>query len=165
MESILSLFKPKLPKAVVNSVIFFWTLVTWTSVIKQYPTHLLSELPSWLSGNKPLTSIHEDTGVIPDLAQWVKDLVFLRLRLWPAAAVPIRLTCSLGTSMCCGWGHKRFDPWPGNFSMLGYDDTRKQKKKLKSLWMDGPVKWYNHSKKKLWQNISKILFKLCPLNQ
>ena len=29
---------------------------------------------SWLSGSNP-TSIHKDTGSIPGLTQWVKDLV------------------------------------------------------------------------------------------
>ena len=47
------------------------------------------EFPSWLSRNES-DSIHEDSGSIPGLAQWVKDLVLL----WPwcmlAAIAPIQ---------------------------------------------------------------------------
>ena len=37
-----------------------------------------------------LTSIHEDVGSSPDLAQWIRDLAFLWLRCRPATVALIR---------------------------------------------------------------------------
>ena len=35
------------------------------------------EFPLWLSGLRIQHNIHEDVGLIPGLARWVKDLAFL----------------------------------------------------------------------------------------
>ena len=67
----------------------------------------MEEFSLWLSGSRTQYSVHEAAGLIPGLAQWVKDLALLQAAVHAADVAWIR--CCYG----CGTGRQlqlRFDP-------------------------------------------------------
>ena len=74
------------------------------------------------------TSIHEDVGLTPGLAQWDQDLALRWAMVWVTDVAQIQI------QYCCGIGWQlqlRLDPWLETSKCLGCSPEKQKKKKKK----------------------------------